>query len=85
VGMGRASAYRLRERSGAESFARAWDFAIEEGRTHMFDVAMERAINGVTTIRVLRGGAVSVTNGPDMKLIAAALRESEPLIASSTR
>ena len=78
VGMGRASAYRLRERAGAESFARAWDYAIDEGRARMFDYAMERALNGVTTVRVLRGGSVSVCGGPDMKLVNAALREVEP-------
>jgi hypothetical protein len=78
VGMGRASAYRLRERAGAESFGRAWDNAIGEGRARMFDYAMERAMNGVTTVRVMRGGAISVSGGPDMKLVNAALREADP-------
>jgi hypothetical protein len=78
VGMGRASAYRLRERAGAESFAQAWDFAIGDGRARMFDYAMERAINGVTTVRVLRGGSVDVSGGPDMKMVNAALRASDP-------
>ncbi|MDT7530499.1 hypothetical protein OVY29_17705 [Sphingopyxis sp. SE2] len=31
VGMGRRSAYRLRDRPGAESFAQAWDRAISMG------------------------------------------------------
>jgi hypothetical protein len=70
------SAYRLQERAGAESFAAAWDRAIEDGRLRQYDYAMERALNGVTTVRVLRGGSVSVTCGPDMQLVNAALRDA---------
>src|SRR3546814_5900330 len=51
VGMGRRSAYRLRDRPGAESFAQAWDRAIAMGRMRQFDYAMDRAINGITTVR----------------------------------
>jgi hypothetical protein len=76
VGMGRVSAYRLRERDGAESFACAWDRAIGLGRSQQYDAAMEVALNGVTTVRVLRGGSVSVTGGPDVSIIRAALREA---------
>lgn len=80
AGMGRVSAYRLRERAirlggGAESFAAAWDAAIGLGRSQQYSVAMAAAMNGVTTIRVLRGGSVSVTGGPDMGLIRGVLRE----------
>jgi hypothetical protein len=80
VGMGRVSAYRLRERAlvcggCAESFAIAWDRAIGEGKSRQYGYAMERAINGVTTVRVLRGGSISVTGGPDIGLVHAALRE----------
>lgn len=75
VGMGRASAYRLRERPTAASFAAAWDRAIAMGRTHQFGIAMDRALNGVTIVRVLRGGAVDVTGGPDVAVVHAALRE----------
>ena len=75
VGMGRASAYRLRERPNAASFAAAWDRAIATGRTHQFSIAMDRALNGVTIVRVLKGGAVDVSGGPDMAVVHAALRE----------
>ncbi len=78
VGMGRVSAYRLRERDGADSFATAWDRAVAAGRWRQYDVAMDRALNGVTTLRVLRGGSVSVAMGPDMRLINAALRDEPP-------
>ena len=75
VGMGRASAYRLRERSHAASFAAAWDSAISMGRMHQFSVAMDRALNGVTIVRVLKGGAIDVSSGPDTAVVHAALRE----------
>ena len=73
VGMGRASAYRLRERAGAEGFAEAWDIALAVGGDRQFHAALDLAINGVTTVRVLRGGAVDVVNSPDRKLLNAAL------------
>ena len=83
VGMGRRSAYRLRERPGADSFAAAWDRALSMGRMRQFDHAMERALNGVTTIRVLRGGAIDVSGGPDMAFVRSALREdAAPLKAT---
>ncbi len=75
VGMGRRSAYRLRERPGAASFGTAWDRAISMGRMRQFDYAMDRALNGITTVRVLRGGAIDVTGGPDMDIVWSALRE----------
>ena len=68
VGIGRASVYRLREREGADGFAEAWDIAIAMGADTQFHGALDRAIHGVTTIRVLRGGSVDVTNAPDRKL-----------------
>lgn len=74
VGMSRQSAYNLRDRPGAESFARSWDVVIDMGQQRQFDTAMERAINGVTTIRVIRGGAVTVNGGPDMRILRSALR-----------
>lgn len=75
VGMGRASAYRLRERPDAASFAAAWDRAISAGRTHQFSIAMDRALNGVTIVRVLKGGAIDVSGGPDMAIVNAVLRD----------
>lgn len=46
VGMTARGAYRLLERSGAESFATAWDEAAERGRQSMCDNAIDRAMNG---------------------------------------
>ncbi|WP_293648272.1 hypothetical protein [Sphingopyxis sp. RIFCSPHIGHO2_12_FULL_65_19] len=36
---------------------------------------MDRAINGVTVVRVLNGGAIDVSGGPDMDIICSMLRE----------
>jgi hypothetical protein len=77
VGMSRASAYKLRDRPDAESFARSWDLALEIGRQRQFDCAMDQAINGVTTIHVRRGGSVTVKGGPDMRLIHSAIRSED--------
>ncbi|KTE21020.1 hypothetical protein ATE67_06700 [Sphingopyxis sp. H050] len=87
VGMGRASAYRLRERPDAASFAAAWDRAISMGRMHQYSIAMDRAINGVTIVRVLRGGAIDVSGGPDMAVVHAALRDeaSPPHLLKATK
>lgn len=70
VGMSRKSAYNLRSRAGAESFAAAWEIALAEGRERMFDCLFERALNGVTTIRLRMGGVVEVGHGPDSRLLA---------------
>ena len=75
--MSRQSAYNLRERAGADSFAKSWDAAIDMGRQRQFDLAMERAIHGVTTVRVLRGGSVTVNGGPDMRILRSALRSED--------
>lgn len=77
VGISRASAYKLREREGAEGFARSWDLAMESGRRRQYDIAMEQAINGVTTIHVRRGGSVTIGSGPDMRHVYNAFRSED--------
>jgi hypothetical protein len=74
LGISRKSAYALRARPGADSFARAWDVAISEGRRRVFDYMMDRAINGYTTIRLRAGGAVDISHGLDQSLVAGALK-----------
>ena len=71
----RKSAYALRKREGARSFARAWDVAVAYGRARLFDYLMDRAINGVTTIRLRMGGVVDIGHGPDNKLVAAHFKQ----------
>jgi len=74
VGMSRISAYNLKKRVGAESFADEWDRALGFGRGMMFDYAMERAIHGVTSIKMRLGGVFEVQTGPDIKQIMKVLR-----------
>jgi hypothetical protein len=75
VGMGRVSAYALRQRPAAESFAQAWDDALYSGQMEQYSYAMDRAINGVTTIRVRRGGMIEVEAMPDIALMRAAVKK----------
>ena len=82
VGMSRISAYKLKKRSDAESFAAEWDRAVGYGRDMLFDYAMERAINGVTTVRMRLGGAFEFEQGRDSKQIMKVLRVPPPPRAS---
>ncbi len=77
-GISRKSAYQLRNREGAQNFVWAWDVAIQSGRARLFDYMMDRALNGVTTIKMRMGGAVDISHGMDGKLVAAQLRGPVP-------
>jgi hypothetical protein len=77
-GISRKSAYQLRNREGAQHFVWAWDVAIQSGRARVFDHLMDRALNGVTTIRMRMGGAVDISHGMDGKLVAAQLKGPLP-------
>jgi hypothetical protein len=74
VGMTRMAAYNLRKRAGAESFAHAWDLAIYCGRKRVFHYAMDRALNGVTTLRIRLGGVIDISHGPDKEMITTMLK-----------
>jgi hypothetical protein len=78
VGMSRKSAYGLKDRPGAESFVAAWDAALMSGQQRMLDQLMERAVRGVTTIVVKRGGAIEIGHGPDGRLMAGFLKSPRP-------
>jgi hypothetical protein len=41
-----SSAYRLRNKAGAESFARAWDAALRLCATRLVAIGLDRAVNG---------------------------------------
>jgi hypothetical protein len=73
VGMSAASAYALRKRAGAESFAAAWDEAIGQGRERAFEIAVDRAVNGIAVPRFYRGRFVGTTHRFDHRTIMAAL------------
>ena len=73
VGMSRNSAYKLRERVGAESFADAWDFAIDLGHGNAEDHAITRAIDGYTVPYFYGGRLRGEIRRYDNRLLLASL------------
>jgi hypothetical protein len=47
VGLQFSGIYRLRHRTGAESFRAAWDAAVERGTSQVRDMLVDHSINGV--------------------------------------
>ena len=82
VGQAARAVGMTRARPGADSFAAAWDQALDIGRARMFDVAMTSALDGHTTIRITHGGAFTLEPGVTRHLVAAAIRDAPPLPAS---
>jgi hypothetical protein len=58
VNMAQANCYTLRRAAGAESFAAAWDAALDFGVARLKDVAFERAIDGQLVPRFAGGKLV---------------------------
>jgi hypothetical protein len=73
VGMTRKSAYRLRGRPGAESFAAAWERAQSWGRDRTVDVGLERALLGERVPIVRNGRVVGEIRRHDNRLAMAVL------------
>ena len=74
VGMSRKSAYALRLRPGAGSFAAAWDAAVTEGRDEAFGLAFDFAINGTPVPVFRRGVQIGERRCFDHRLLLTALR-----------
>jgi hypothetical protein len=77
VGMGVTSAYNLRRREGAESFARAWDKAECAARDRALAFVIDQAMNGVTRPRFYRGKCVGSVHTHETRMALAALRAFE--------
>lgn len=73
VGMTRKSAYRLRDRPGAGSFAASWDKAAGWGRDRTLDVSLERALCGERVPIVRNGRCVGEVLRHDNRLAMAVL------------
>lgn len=73
VGRTRQSAYALRKRKGAESFARAWDRALDCGQDNVLDHGIERALYGEEREHFYRGRKVGTTRKYDNRVLRAAL------------
>ncbi|WP_298397278.1 hypothetical protein [Sphingobium sp.] len=74
VGCTPRSAYHLRERDGAESFAAAWDWALEMGLDESLARAYAQIQGRRETPLVRRGQIVGVRIDQDFRVIFAALR-----------
>jgi hypothetical protein len=74
VGMGATSAYNLRRRAGAESFAQAWDQVVEQARDRALAFVLDRVLNGTTRPRFYRARYVGTAHGYETRLALAALR-----------
>ena len=77
-GMSGTSAYNLRDRPGAESFAAAWDAALAIGQMRADDTAIERAIHGEARPVFYRGRQVGARTVYNDRLLLAALRRFGP-------
>lgn len=77
VGMGVTSAYNLRRRPGAGSFARAWTTVETEARERAFEIAFNEALNGVTLPRFYRGRFVGAERRWHTRAALAALRAAD--------
>ena len=75
VGMTARSAYRLRRRADAASFATAWDKAVDRGQEVVETGAIDRALNGTTVPVFYRGRTVGVKKLYHDRLTIAVLRE----------
>jgi hypothetical protein len=73
VGMTSRSAYRLMDADGADSFAAAWDEAIEAGIERVRTDALERALNGAPVALFRRGKLVRVEQRRNDRLAIALL------------
>lgn len=72
--MGVTSAYALRRRKGAESFAAAWDQVEREARDRALAWVLEHVTNGETRPRFYRGRFVGTVHRVDPKVALAAVR-----------
>lgn len=77
VGMSRESAWRLRKRPGAESFAAAWDKAARWGEDQMADLGVERCLKGEARPYYYRGRKVGETIRFNNRLLIAVLNRFE--------
>ena len=67
IGHSTSALYQLRKRAGAESFAAAWDRAVEAGARRVADLLMEYAIYGVPETISKRGQVILERRRPNIR------------------
>ena len=85
VGMARRSAYQLLDAEGADSFAAAWDQAIDEGLERVRSEAFQRALGGVFVPVFRRGKLVRVEHRQSDALAIALLNGKEKIVDDYAR
>lgn len=83
VGKSPKSAYALRTRAGADSFAAAWDEAVAAGCFRATTLAVDRAVKGIAVPVFYRGRQVGERRVYDDRLLIAALRRFKPDVYGS--
>ncbi len=68
VGLSSASAYKLKARPDAASFAEAWSIALAMGRDRVWAEAFDRALNGYTRPMRYRGKVIGQRHTFDNRL-----------------
>lgn len=80
AGMSVTSAYTLRRRSGAESFAAAWAAALADARRRAFEFAIEQAFSSGIEPRRYRGNFTgTIVRADDTRAIMLALRAASAM------
>ena len=79
VGVASSSAYRLKNKAGAESFSRAWDAAIRLCATRLQAIAFDRALNGRVERHYKDGELVMERRVPSDYLLTWLLARLDPL------
>ena len=74
VGLSARSAYHLRQKAGAESFAAAWDWALETGLEESRDRALALARQKRVRPIMRRGQRIGTRTDTDLRLLYAAMR-----------
>jgi hypothetical protein len=79
VGVASSSAYRLRNKAGAESFARAWDAALRQCATRLVAIGLDRAIHGRVERHYQNGELVMERRIPSDYLLTWFISRLDPL------
>ena len=79
VGVASSSAYRLKNKAGAESFSKAWDAAIRLCATRLASIAFDRALNGRVERHYKDGELVMERRVPSDYLLTWLLSRLDPL------
>ncbi|MBD2841605.1 hypothetical protein [Erythrobacter rubeus] len=78
VNMSTVGAYRIRRLPEGESFAKAWEAALDLGVRRLEDIAMERALNGVEEPFYAYGNLVGTRKRYNDRLLMFMLRNRAP-------